>query len=138
MKKNCCVCGERGRPWKAILLEMLGLGRLGNLYCMGALMRGAGGIPLVGRYEVLLLLVALLELLVTTPCLSSVSMEKPKDWDLFMLKGEANGPQLKGALRKGMPAWLARVVGIEELGRLEAPVTVGGSAREPCCIKGWL
>lgn len=31
MKKNCCVCGERGRPWKATPLEMLGLGKLGSL-----------------------------------------------------------------------------------------------------------
>lgn len=45
MKKNCCVCGERGNPWK---LEMLGLGKLGNLYGSGELMRGAGG-RLFGR-----------------------------------------------------------------------------------------
>lgn len=45
MKKNCCVCGERGNPWK---LEMLGLGRLGSLYGRGELMRGPGG-RLFGR-----------------------------------------------------------------------------------------
>lgn len=32
MKKNCCVCGDNGRPWKAATpLDMLGLGKLGSL-----------------------------------------------------------------------------------------------------------
>ena len=55
-----------------------------------------------------------------------------------MLNGDARGPQLKGALRKGIPAWLAREEGMEELERVDAPVTVGGSGIEPGCISGWL
>lgn len=79
-------------------------------------MSGAGGSPL-GRYgmeleltlllrllltelllpdevlAVLLLLLWLLLVVVAPPgCLSSVSMENPKDWDLLRLNGEASGP----------------------------------------------
>ncbi len=138
MKKNCWACGERGSPWKAMLVDMLGLGRLGRRYGIGELIKGAGGRPLDGIYEVLVLLVELLVLLVAEPGFSKVSIEKPKDCDLFMLKGDAKGPQLNGAVfRNGIPpAWLAREDGIVELVSVEAPVTVGGwSGNEPCCIR---
>ena len=65
MKKNCCVCGERGSPWK---LEMLGLGRLGSLYGRGELMSGAGG-RLLGRYGIEALLLVVLLLILTAPLL---------------------------------------------------------------------
>jgi hypothetical protein len=101
MKKNCCVCGESGSPWK---LDMLGLGRLGSLYGRGELRSGAGGRLFEPRYgiAVLLLVVLLVAPLVVllftvvlatpAPCFSRVSMENPNDWDLLRLKGDAKGP----------------------------------------------
>lgn len=102
MKKNCCVCGERGK------LEMLGLGRLGSLYGRGELRSGAGG-RLFCRYGIVVAALLLMVLLLTLtaplllllltvvmapppPCFNRVSMEKPKDWDLLRPKGEARGP----------------------------------------------
>lgn len=96
----------------------------------------------LGTVPLPLLLELLLPLVVATPpCFSKVSIEKPKDCaPLLRPKGEARGPYPKGLLRKGMPAgwWLGRVEGTEVPGSAEVPVTAEGSAREPCCMRGWL